>query len=81
MDRNVDVYNFTAKVSHLIQPLDKIFGPLKLKIVQKKQEAMLLQQKHIRKEKIPAITRFAIGALDRNVSISAFSKTEIYPFS
>ena len=44
-------------------------------------EAMLLQQKHISKEKIPVITQFAIGALNRNVIISAFSKTGIYPFS
>ena len=81
MNKNIHLYNFPAKVSHLIQPLDKIFGPLKLKIEQKKQEAMLLQQKHISKEKIPVITQFAMGALDRNVIISAFSKTGIYPFS
>ena len=81
MDKNIDVYNFPAKVSHLIKPLDKIFAPLKLKIGQKKQEAMSLQQKHICKGKIPVITQFAIGALDCNVIINAFSKIGIYPFS
>ena len=80
IDKYIHFYNFPAKVLHLIQPLDKIFGPFKLKIEQKKQEATLLQQKHISKEKIPLITRFAIGALDCDVIISAFSKTGIYPF-
>ena len=67
MDKNIHLYHLPAKVSHLIQPLDKIFGPVKLKIEQKKQEAMFLQKKHISKEKIPVITPFTIAALDYNV--------------
>ena len=74
-------FNFPSKVSHLIQSLDKLFRPFKLKLEQKKQEAMMLQQKYVAKDKIPIIARFAMAAMNREGIRSAFEKTDIYPLN
>ena len=77
--KGIHLFNFPPKLSHILQPLDKLFGPLKKHFQQKHQEAMLVQQRYISNSKIPIVTRFAMGAVAEQTIRSAFQKTRIFP--
>lgn len=79
MKHGILLYNFPAKVSHLIQPMDKLFGPLKSKFEQKRAEACLIQQRYVTNAKIPIICRFAMDAISSDTIRNAFKTTGIYP--
>ena len=77
----VHLFNFPPKTSHLLQPLDKLFGPLKSKFEQKRAEANLIQQKYVANSKIPIILRFAMAAITKETIVNSFTKTGIFPLN
>ena len=80
IEKKIHIYTFPAKTSHILQPLDKLFGTFKITLEMKKHEAMLIQQSHISKSKLPILTRFTIQATKSDVIRGVFEKTGIYPF-
>ena len=79
LSKQIHLFNIPAKSSHLVQPLDKLFGLLKRKIEEKKHDAMLVYQRAITKAKITNIVRFAISAIDQEDVKDAFKCSGIYP--
>ena len=75
------LYNFPSKVSHLIQPLDKLFNLVKTKFNQKRADANLMQQQFVSNAKIPVVFRFAMEAVSTNTIQEAFEVTGIYPLN
>ena len=68
-------------MSHLIQPLDKLFNTLKTKFDQKRADAFLMQQQFMSNAKIPVIFRFAMDAISTHTIKEAFETTGIYPLN
>ena len=81
VEKQIHLYNLPPKSSHLIQPLDKIFGPLKTLIEQTKQEAMLVNPGNITKSKVPALVRFAMNRMKPSKIKEAFEETGIFPLN
>ena len=79
VEKGIHLFNFPKKVSHIIQPLDKLFGPLKQKFEKKRQQASLINQKCISKSKIPIITKHAMNDIKSDVIKGAFVKTGVCP--
>ena len=81
IQNKIHLYNLPPKSSHLMQPLDKLFGPLKANIEKKKQEALLVNRGHITKSKVPISVRFAIDSMKKTSVINAFLTTGIFPLN
>ena len=63
---DIHVINLPPKTSHILQPLDKLFGLVKTKIDQKKDEALLVNKGNIAKSKIPILVRFALASIKQS---------------
>ena len=81
LSKGVHLFNFPPKLSHILQPLDKVFGPLKDHFKNTRHGAMLVEQRFISNAKIPVVMRFALTSLSKQTVRSAFQKTGIYPHS
>ena len=79
LEKQIHLFNIPAKSSHIVQPLDKLFGLLKKKIAKTKHEAMLVHQQPMNKSKIPTIVRFAIRSIGQDTVKTAFKETGIFP--
>ena len=80
-EKKIHLINFPAKTSHILQPLDKVFGLLKVKIDQKKDEALLLNQGNISKSKVPILVRFALNSIKPSTVQQAFADTGVFPLN
>ena len=79
LSKQINLFNIPPKSSHIVQPLDKLFGLLKDKIEETKHDALLVYQRAINKTKIPVIVRFAISAISQDTVRSTFRDSGIYP--
>ena len=81
VDKQIHLVNFPSKTSHILQPLDKIFGSLKNHIQKKAREASLFSQIGISRSKIPILLRFGINAMKQDVISGSFQKTGLCPLN
>ena len=81
VSKNVHLYTFPPKTSHLLQPLDKLFGHFKTIFEQKKHEATLIQHSHVSRAKLPILTRFTMQSIKPETIRGVFEKTGIYPLA
>ena len=81
VSKDIHLYTFPAKTSHLLQPLDKLFGHFKATLERKKFEASLIQQQHISRAKLPILTRFTMQAIKPETISGVFEKTGVYPLN
>lgn len=79
--KGIFLYNLPPKTSHLLQPLDKLFGSLKCKLDEKKQEALMAQQRPLSKHQIPIVLRFAINSIGPVAVRKSFVETGICPMN
>ena len=79
IEHDIHLMNFPSKVSHLIQPLDKLFGPFKDQFQKKRREAQLCNQAVLSKSNVPIIAKFAMKSMKSSTIAHAFEKTGIYP--
>ena len=80
IDKNVHLYNLPSKTTHLLQPLDKIFGLLKDKIEDVKHETHIVQQKSVKKSQIPMVVRFAINRISTKQCKTRFRRQVSVPW-
>ena len=69
--KQIHLINFPSKSTHIIQPLDKIFGTLKFHIHTK----ALRSQIGINRAKIPIVLRFAIKSMKPESIKNSFKRT------
>ena len=81
ISKQIHLFNFPGKTSHLLQPLDKLFGPFKTRLEHVKQEAMIVSQRTIPKEKVTILTRFTMDRLPSDMVRSSFEKTGLFPLN
>ena len=77
--KQIHLYNFPSKSSHLLQPLDKMFGTLKAAIERKRKEALLVSPEGVSKGKLPILLRYAITAIGEHVVKNTFATTGLCP--
>ena len=63
VNKQIHLMNFPSKTSHIIQPLDKLFGILKHNIQTRAREAALFVNGSIISMKTPILLRFAVEAM------------------
>ena len=80
-ERQIHLVNFPPKTSHILQPLDKVFHPLKTKIDKKKDDALIVNNGAISKSKVPILLRFAMNDMRPQTIRDAFLETGVYPFN
>ena len=76
----IHLINFPPKLSHIIQPLDKLFGTLKSKLENKAAGAYQIQRKTLAKGNLPPLVKFAVADMNREMVKKAFRITGVYPF-
>ena len=81
VSKGIHLINFPPKTSHIIQPLDKLFGPLKTKIDAKASQAFQLTKKPVSRVHVPTILRFAMKDISKDSVKESFRVTGVYPFS
>ena len=79
MSKDIHLFNFPPKTSHLLQPLDKLFGTFKDKVEDKKHDAVIIQQNPATREKLPILSKFALSSITPHAVREAFIITGIYP--
>ena len=77
--KKIHLFNFPPKVTHLIQPLDKMFGYFQDVFQQKRNDALVIQQSNLPQSKIPILTRFTMDSIPKSEIRKSFAKTGIYP--
>ena len=78
VSKGIHLVNFPAHVTHILQPLNKLFGNLKTTIQAKAREASLLSQIGISLAKIPILLRLAIQSFKVGTVKCSFVETP-YP--
>jgi hypothetical protein len=76
--KQIHLFNFPSHVSHLLQPLDKVFGEFKEKLEKKAGEAYMLSHS-MNKNKVSIIAKFAMQAIKKSTLQEAFKITGVYP--
>ena len=79
VQNGIHLFNFPSKTSHILQPLDKLFGPLKTKYDLKRADANMMAQKYVGTSKVPIICRLAMSAVSNETILDAFRETGICP--
>ena len=79
MSKNIHLFNFPPKVTHLIQPLDKLFGTFKDTLNKKRQEALMMQGKNLSQAKMPILSRFTMDSISKDTIRDTFRETGIFP--
>ena len=79
VSKNIHLYNFPSKSSHLLQPLDKLFGFSKTKIEQVKYETVVLMQKNTNRSQVPVLVRFAMNRISQSTIRDSFRNTGLCP--
>ena len=77
--KKIHLINLPVKSSHLLQPLDKVFGLLKTKIEKKKNDALLTNNGLIGKSKVPVLLRLAMNDFKQKTIQEAFRETGLCP--
>lgn len=80
VSKGIHLINFPSKLTHILQPLDKLFDPIKAHLNGKVQEASLIVSE-LKRVQIPVLVRFALQAMDPDTVKSSFSKTGIFPWN
>ena len=78
-DKQIHLYNFPSKSSHLLQPLDRMFNVLKSAIEDKRKQAMLISTETISKRKIPILLRHALTTIKSTTVQNTFVDTGLCP--
>ena len=79
VEKNIHLYNLPSKSSHLVQPLDKLFGLLKQKIEDVKHETVIVQQKNTNRSQVPLLVRFAMNRISQFTIRESFRDTGLCP--
>ena len=79
MSKNIHLINFPSKTTHILQPLDKLFGTLKHHLQARAREAALLNPKGVSRSKMPILLKFAMKAMATKVVQNSFKKTGLCP--
>ena len=79
VSKQIHLFNFPPKTTHLVQPLDKLFNPFKTEFEKQKQKAALVQQHHLSNEKVTTLTRFTMRSTSPEFIKKVFRITGIYP--
>ena len=79
--KQIHLFNMPAKTSHILQPMDKLFGPLKKKFAVQRQKSLHVSPCGISKKKVPILTKFAMNDISQQTIIDAFAETGICPLS
>ena len=77
--KGIHLYNFPPKLTHVIQPLDKLFNSFKETYQRQKEKAMYVHQQNIAISKIPILTKFAMNDTKRDTIKDTFSITGCFP--
>ena len=77
--KKIHLYNFPISSSHLLQPLDKMFGTLKASIERRRKQALLVSPEGVSKGKLPILLRYAITAIGEHVVKNTFAMTGLCP--
>ena len=77
MNKQIHLMNFPSKTSHILQPLDKLFGILKHKIQTRAREAALFFKGSVNETKTPILLRFAVEAMRSDAIKESFKKTGV----
>ena len=79
LEKQIHLFNFPPKVTHLVQPLDKLFNHFKDVFQQKRNDAMVVYQSNLSQSKIPILTRFTMDSIAKSTIRDSFAKTGTYP--
>ena len=74
----IHLFNFPSKSSHLLQPLDKMFGSLK-SAIERTRKAMLISPEGVSKNKVPILLRHALKSISASVVQKTFLTTGLCP--
>ena len=81
ISHGIHLFNFPKKTTHLVQPLDKLFGHFKTRFEQKREEAVYMQGRSLSRSKIPAVVRFTMDSFGPHFIKGTFAKTGLCPFN
>ena len=79
VEKNIHLFNLPSRSSHILQPLDKLFGLLKEKIEAVKHEAVIVQQKNTNRSQVPLLVRFAMNRICQSTIRDSFRNTGLCP--
>ena len=79
LEKNIHLFNLPSKSSHLVQPLDKLFGLLKTKIEEVKHEVVVVQQRNTNRSQVPVLVRFAMNRISASTIRDSFRNTGLCP--
>ena len=81
VSKQIHLFNFPGKTSHILQPLDKLFNAFKTRLEHVKYKAMIAAQRNIPKDKMTILTRFTMERFPAEMIRSSFEKTGLVPLN
>ena len=79
--KGIHLLNMPTKTSHILQPMDKLFGPLKTRFNYHRRKGHYVQQRALSKSKVPVLTKYAMNDISAQTIRDAFAITGICPLS